>query len=238
MKSNFILGVFTLCIFSGCEQKQTKNRNEQLPFDEKRKEIRGEKRLMEEKHKAIRNELLLIQRTTNDPTQPDYIRESAVIFEKILREEDDISVRNWITATVDMKEQKNETTISTYVSFLKALEKKLPNKLPPVEAFQEMKDKAVKADIIESNVAEIISLIGASIKDISLYGDPSADAEIKEILQRFKERHGSTETGAKILEYLSMEHGQGLQARAEGIKPWETPRRPPIYIPKGEPRQP
>ena len=30
----------------------------------------------EQKHKAIRNELLLIQRTTNDPTQPDYIRES------------------------------------------------------------------------------------------------------------------------------------------------------------------
>ena len=36
----------------------------------------------EEKHKAIRNELLLIQRTTNDTTQADYIRESAVIFEK------------------------------------------------------------------------------------------------------------------------------------------------------------
>lgn len=202
------------------------------------KEIRGEQRLMEEKHKAIRTELLLIQRTTNDKTQPDYIRESAVTFERILREESDISWDDWSTAHNDMMEQKNETTISTYVSFLKALEKKLPDKLPPIETYEAMKSETGKADIIEFNVARTILMIGSSIKDISLYGDPAADAEIEGILQRSKEKYGSTETGEKILEYLNMVHGQGLQARAEGIKPWETPRRPPIYIPKGEPRQP
>lgn len=227
-----MLGIFALCIFSGCEQKHTKNRNEQRLIDEKHKETRNEQRPMEEKHKAIRNELLLIQRTTNDTTQPDYIRESAVVFEKILREENDISKRDWITAIVDMKEQNNETTISTYVSFLKALEKKLPDKLPPVEAYQAMKDKAVKADIIEFNVARTVYLIGASMKDISLYGDPAADAEIEEILQRFKEKYGSSESGTKILEYLNMEHKQGLNERSRGIKPWESPRRPPVYIPK------
>ena len=238
MKSNFMLGIFALCIFSGCEERQTKNRNGQLPIDEKRKEIRGEQRPMEERHQAIRNELLLIQRTTNDTTQPDYIRESAVTFEKILGEENDISWDDWITAHNDMKEQKNETTISTYVSFLRALEKKLPDKLPPVETYQAMEDKAGKADIIEFNVATTILTIGSSIKDISLYGDPAADAEIEGILQRFKDRHGASATGAKILEYLSMEHGQGLDERKSEHKPWHTPRRPPIYIPKGETRQP
>lgn len=231
MKSNFMLGIFTFCIFSGCEQKQTKNRSEQLPMDEKRKDV-------EEKHKAIRNELILIQRTTNDKTQPDYIRESAVTFERILREESDISKRDWSTAHNDMKEQKNETTISTYVSFLKALEKKLPDKLPPVETYQAMENKAGKADIIEFNVARTILMIGRSIKDISLYGDPAADTEIDGILQRFKEKYGSSETGEKILEYLSMEHEQGLEERKSEHKPWHTPRRPPIYIPKGEPSQP
>ena len=192
----------------------------------------------EGKHKAIRNELLLIQRTTNDTTQPEYIRESAVTFEKILGEENDISWDDWITAHNDMKEQKNETTISTYVSFLKALEKKLPDKLPPIETYQAMKSKTGKADIIEFNVATTILTIGSSIKDISLYGDPAADAEIEGILQRFKDRHGASATGAKILEYLSMEHGQGLDERKSEHKPWHTPRRPPIYIPKGETRQP
>ena len=192
----------------------------------------------EEKHKEIRNELRLIERTTKDPTQPDYIRESAVVFEKILRGENDIYIRDWITATVDMKEQKNETTISTYLSFLKALEKKLPDKLPPAKTYQAMEDQAGKVDIIEFNVARTVYLIGASIQDIDLYGDPAADAEIEGILQRFKERHGSTETGAKILEYFNMVHGQGLEDRKSEHKPWHTPRRPPIFIPKGKPRHP
>ena len=192
----------------------------------------------EEKHKAIRNELLLIQRTTNDTTQPDYIRESAVTFEKILGEENDISWDDWSIAHNDMMEQKNETTISTYVSFLKALEKKLPDKLPPIETYQAMKSKTGKADIIEFNVARTTLMIGGSIKDISLYGDPAADAEIEGILQRFKDRYGSFETGAKIFEYLNMVHGQGLEDRKSEHKPWHTPRRPPVYIPKGEPPHP
>jgi predicted house-cleaning noncanonical NTP pyrophosphatase (MazG superfamily) len=238
MKSKSLIVILAALALSGCEEKHKENQNELRPIAKKHKEARGELRPMEEKHKAIRNELILIQRTTNDTKQPDYIRESAVIFEKILREENDISIRDWIKAIVDMKEQNNETTISTYVSFLKALEKKLPDKLPPVEAYQAMEDKEGKADIIEFNVARTILMIGSSIKDISLYGDPAADAEIEGILQRFKERYDSSEAGAKILEYFNMEHGQGIQARAEGIKPWESPRRPPVYIPKREPRQP
>lgn len=238
MKSKPLIVIIAALTLSGCEKKHTENRNELSPIDEKHKEIRNELRPIEEKHKAIRNELVLIQRTRNDTTQADYIRESAFVFEKILREENNISTRDWTTATGDMLEQKNETTISTYVSFLKALEKKLPDKLPAVETYQAMKDKAVKAEIVESNVAETISLIGESMKDISLYGDPAADAEIEGILQRFKERYGFSETGAKILEFLNMVHGQGLEDRKSEHKPWQTPRRPPIYIPKGEPRQP
>jgi hypothetical protein len=238
MKSKPLIVILAALALSGCEKKHTENRNELSPIDEKHKATRNELRPIEEKHKPIRNELLLIQRTTNDTTQPDYIRESAVIFEKILRDENDISKNDWILAQVDMLEQNNETTISTYVSFLKALEKKLPNMLPPVETYQAMKDKEVQADTIEFNVARTIYMIGASIKNIDLYGDPAADAEIEGILQRFKDRHGASATGAKILEYLSMEHGQGLEERKSEHKRWHTPRRPPIYIPKGEPRQP
>lgn len=233
-----MLSVFALCIFNGCEQKQTKNRNGQLPIDEKHKETRNEQRLMEEKHQAIRNELLLIQRTANDKTQPDYIRESAVTFGRILREESDISKRDWSTAHNDMMEQKNEPTISTYVSFLKALEKKLPDKLPPVETYQAMEDKAGKADIIEHNVAQTVMMMSNSLQDITRYDDLTADKEVEGVLKRLSEKYGISETGTKILEILNMVHGHGLDERKSEHKPWHTPRRPPVYIPKGEPQHP
>jgi hypothetical protein len=238
MKSNFMLGVFVLCILSGCEEKQTKNRNGQLPIDEKRHEIRVEQRPMEERHKAIRNELLFIQRTTNDTTQPDYIRESAVTFEKILGEENDISWDDWSTAHNDMMEQKNETTISTYVSFLKALEKKLPDKLPPIETYQAMKSKTGKADIVEHNVAQAVMMMSNSLQDITRYDDPTADKEVEGVLKRLSEKYGISETGNKILELLNMVHGHGIDERKSEHKPWHTPRRPPVYIPKGEPQHP
>jgi hypothetical protein len=235
MKSKPLIFILAALALSGCGKKHTENRIR--PIDEKNKETRNELRPIEEKHKAIRNELLLIQRTTNDTTQQDYIRESAVVFEKILREENNISKSDWTTAHNDMKEQRNETTISTYVSFLKALEKKLPDKLPQVEIYEALDAKAGKAKIIDYNVAQTVIMMSNSIQDITLYNDPTADKEVEKILNQLKEKYGISETGNKILEFLNMVHGQCLEDRAEGIKPWETPRRPPVYIPKREPRQ-
>jgi hypothetical protein len=66
-------------------------------------------------------------------------------------------------------------------------------------------------------------MLGESIKEISLYDDPTAEVEIEGVLKRFRQQHGTSETGRKILEFLNMVREQGLQARSRGIKPWESP---------------
>lgn len=202
MKSNAIIVILTALAFSACEQKNL----------------------------AIQNELSVIEKTAKDATQTNYIRESARTFADILSEKQGITDSKLGRAHYEMARSRNETTIATYVAFLKALEKKIPDILPEVDAYEGMKDKAGKATIIEYNVAKTIIIMSNSIGNISLYSDPTADAELEEVLKRLNEKHGNSETGKKILKLFNMEHENGLQDREKGIKPWESPRKPDGYI--------
>lgn len=96
-----------------------------------------------------------------------------------------------------------------------------------------MKAKAGKAKVVEYNIGQIVIVMSNSIRNITLYNDPSADAEVQGVLKRLQEKHGTSETGKEILAFLKIVHEQGLGDRANGIKPWALPRRPPVYIPPG-----
>lgn len=172
----------------------------------------------------------IIEKTAKDATQPDYIRESANIFEQILKEDKKVLKTDWIQASYDLLKIRNNSTIATYVEFLKSLERKLPDELPTIEKYNLSKELTSKSEFIEFNVARTILLMGESIKDISVYGDLVADNEIETILKRFKKKYGSSETGKKIMAYFIIVHEQGLEERATETKPWETPRRPPVYF--------
>ncbi len=87
-------------------------------------------------------ELQLIQKTSKDANQFDFVRESAGRFSDLLSEKPGISRRQMFRAHWQMNSEPNEATITTYVAFLKALEKKVPDNLPPLEAYLEMKKKA------------------------------------------------------------------------------------------------
>ena len=185
----------------------------------------------EQKNAAIQDELRLIEKTSKDTSQTKYIRESAGTFADILSAKQEIPDAKWSRAHWAMSCDRNPTVIATYVAFLKALEKQLPNELPEVETYEAMKDKAGSAKFIEYNVGQTAIMMSNSIQDITLFGDPTADAEVEGILRRLREKHGASETGKKILDFLNMIHGQGLTARSWGIKPWESPRRPQVYTP-------
>lgn len=203
MKSKALITMFATLFFSACEKKNT----------------------------VIKNELQITEKTAKDTTQTKYIRESAQTFTDILSEKPQLADTKSSRAHWAMVCDRNPTVIATYVFFLKALEKKLPDKLPSVEAYEAMAAKLGNAKIIEYNVAQTVSTMSSSIKNISLYGDPSADVEVEGVLRRLKEKHSASETGRMILERLSIEREQGITARSWGIKPWESPRRPQVYEP-------
>jgi hypothetical protein len=185
----------------------------------------------EQKNAAIRDELRVIEKTSKDTTQTKCIQESAGTFADILSGKQGISDDKRSRAHWAMACDRNPTVISTYVAFLKALEKQIPDKLPSVETYEAMEVKLGKERIIEYNVARTVSMMSSSIKNISLYGNAAADAEIDEILRQLNAKHGASETGKKILEFLNIVHEQGIGNRAKGIKPWESPRRPQVYTP-------
>lgn len=90
---------------------------------------------------AIRNELRLIQKTAKDNSQPEFVRESAGVFANILSEKQGTPRSELMRSHWHMVAARNTTTIATYVAFLQAIEKKLPDKLPPVEIYESMKKK-------------------------------------------------------------------------------------------------
>jgi hypothetical protein len=183
----------------------------------------------DQKTSAIRPELRLIDQTVKDTSQKEFVRESAEVFAKILSEKQGATRHELMKAHWDMVLSRNETTIATYVAFLKAIEKKLPDHLPPVETYEAMKNKAGSSKILEYNLGQNVIMMSNSIQNITLYNDPQADAEVEGVLKRLKEKYISSETLEKILGFLNMVHGQALESRAGKSKPWESSRIPSKY---------
>jgi len=197
MKSKLLICILVACHFSACEKKNA----------------------------VIQNELHIIERTVKDSSQPESIQKSAATFEKILKQENDVLKTDWIGAKWQIMEIRNKATISTHVAFLKALEKTFPNKLPLPEQYDsQMEYISSKAQIIELNVAWTVVMMSECIKEIPLYNDPVADEEVSGVLRRLNEKHGASDTGKKVIEFLNMVHEQGFRNRASGIKPWESPK--------------
>lgn len=170
-------------------------------------------------------EIQVIQKTSKDANQFDFVRESAGRFSDILSEKPGIRQRQVFRAHWQMISCRNEATIAAYVAFLKTLEKKVPGTLPPLEAYLEMKKNAGASEVIEYTLGQTVIMMSNSIQNITLYNDPSADAEVEGVLRRLKEKHGASDTGKKILELLNTVHGYGIKEREMGIKPWESHRR-------------
>jgi len=179
----------------------------------------------ERKTAVIRTELRLIEKTANDANQLDFVREGARVFSDILSEKPDIQHRQLGRAHWQMMSARNAPTIATYVAFLQALEKKVPDKLPPVETYQAMKNKAGASEIIEYTLGQTVIMMSNTIQNITMYNDPGADAVVEGVLRRLSEKLGASETGKKILKFLNTVHGHALADRSRGIKPWETLRR-------------
>jgi hypothetical protein len=179
----------------------------------------------DQKNAVIRDELRLIEKTSKDANQFDFVRESAGRFADILSEKPGIRQRQVFRAHWQMNSCRNEATIAAYVAFLKALEKKVPEILPSVEVYESMNNKAGASDIIEYTLGQTAIMMSNSIRNITLYNDPAADAEVEGVLRSLREKHGTTETGKKILEFLNMVHGQALTDRSGSSKPWESPSR-------------
>lgn len=203
MKSKLSIAVIAALVFTACDQKNA----------------------------AIRDELRLIEKTSKDASQTKYIKESAGIFADILFGNQETRRAKLSRAHWAMSCDRNPTVIATYVAFLKALEKQLPNELPSVETYEAMKDKAGSAKLISYNVGQTAIMMSNSIRNITLFDDPTADTEVEGVLRRLREKHGASETGKKILDFLNIVHQQGLTARSSGTKPWESPRRPEFYPP-------
>jgi hypothetical protein len=176
-----------------------------------------------QKKPTIEKKAPIIERTTRDDTKIEHIRRSAETFKKILDGENNVSHNDWIRAHLSMMRVRNEATISTFVEFLKSLEYKIPKDLPQLEEYEAIQERNDKLETIENNLVWTISMMAESIKEISLYDDPAADVEIEGILKRFKEKHGNSETGKKILDFFNIVHEQGLEERSSGTKPWESP---------------
>lgn len=113
MKTKLLFALLVTLLLSGCDQKTA----------------------------AIRTELRLIEKTAKDANQLDFVREGAGVFANILSEKQGILRRELFRADWQMASSRNATTITTYVAFLKALEKKIPEKLPSVETYLAMKKK-------------------------------------------------------------------------------------------------
>ena len=175
---------------------------------------------------AIQDELKIIEKTAKDTTQPQVVRESAEILRTVLSEKQGLEKLKMRMAQWELLYSRSETTIATYVAFLKALEKKLPDELPSVEIYEAMDAKAGKAKIVEYNVGQTVIMMSNSLQNITLYNDPTADKEVDKILKRLTEKYAASETGKKILELLSMVHSHGLEERKSEHKPWKSPRKP------------
>ncbi len=203
MNSKLLIGLLAALVFSGCDTKNA----------------------------AIQNELKIIEKTTKDTSQTKHIRESAGIFSEILSEKQKISRTKLSRAHWAMVCDPNPTVIATYVAFLKAVEKQMSEKLPSVEEYEAMKSKLQRSEIVEYSVAQTVSMMSSSINNISLCGDPTADAEVEGVLKRIQKKHGASKTGKIILERINMEYQQGLNEQKRGIKPWEDSRRPQVSEP-------
>jgi len=197
MKTKLLFALLVTLVLSGCDRKTA----------------------------AIRTELRLIEKTAKDASQFDFVREGAGYFSDILSEKPGILQDQVFRVHWQMISCRNATTINTYVAFLKALEKKIPDQLPSVEVYQTLEDKAGASTIIEYTLGQTAIMMSNSIQNITLYNDPAADAEVEGILRRLKDKHGASETGKKLLEFFNMVHGQSLTSRAGGNKPWESSRR-------------
>ncbi len=146
---------------------------------------------------SIQSELKTIEKTAQDPTQTQYVRESASIFSDILSEKKGVLNSKLGRAHWSMVCDRSATAIATYLAFLKALEKQLPDELPSVETYLDMRSKAGNSKIIEKNVGQTQIMMSNSIKNISLYGDSTADAEVEGVLKRLKEGAAPLRPGKK-----------------------------------------
>lgn len=124
---------------------------------------------------AIKNELRLIEKTAKDTKQVDFICESAEVFSNVLFEEQGIPRRKLFNAHWDMVCSRNPTTIATYVAFLKAIEKKLPDQLPPVEVYEAMKNSAGSSEVVLYNLGQTVIIMteGQAIDRRSGFGEGS-----------------------------------------------------------------
>ncbi len=206
MKSKFLTLIFAALFLSDCEKKST----------------------------VLPSNFPMIEKTVKDTTLPDYIRGSAATFDEVLSEKQGVTRSRLSDAHWEMVQFRDTKTIASYVEFLKSLEKKLPERLPEVEIYEAMSSKAGKAKFIEYNVAQIVLMMSNSIQNITLYDDRNCDLEIKGILNRLNEKYKSSEAGKIVLELLNTVHSHGLEQRMRGTKPWELPRKPPVYIPSSE----
>ncbi len=187
----------------------------------------------EKKSAVAPSKFEVFAKIAKDDNQPEYIRGSAMTFDEILSEKQGLPSSKLSDAHWEMVQLRNESTIACYLEFLKALEKRIPDTLPAVETYLAMKAKAGNSIIIEYNMAQTVIMMSNSIRNITLYNDSNTDAEVEGVLKRLKEKHGTSETGKEILGFLKIVHEQGLGDRANGIKPWALPRRPPVYSPPG-----
>jgi len=188
----------------------------------------------DKKGAVVSSKFPIIDRTAKDTTQPDYIRESANIFEGFLSGSQGISNRKLSDAHWEMVQLRNDSTIACYLEFLKALEMKLPPDLPSADNYQTMVEKAGCSRMVEDNIVQAVIAMSISIRNVTLYGDAAADVEVEKVLERVRDKYKHSEVSERIITLLNTSRSEGLGDRASGFRPWAATRRPPVYFPPGE----
>ncbi len=163
-----------------------------------------------------------VSAAAKDPALPVEIRESATVFERMLKNKP-ISRREFSQACGKLASTRTETACRIWISLLLAMEARIPNPLPSKEEMINF-EKLVMAKKIEPLDVESLrymQLLHPAMEALTQFDMPEADLQVESFMRRFESKYGSSEVGRIYIDVLKIEISQAKEARKSGAVPWK-----------------
>ena len=171
-----------------------------------------------------------VRAAAKDHSLPPYIRQSAVVFERVLdgMETNEKEVRRAIS---ELSTTRNERTCQIWISMMKACEATSPSILPQMGELAKLEEQRREGTVkgMGSNSLRYLSVLQFCVKILTEFDFPEADREVEAFMKRFELKYGTTETGKHFLDIYRMEIAHSVADRESGAVLWKSGRESPSH---------
>lgn len=208
--------IAAIFVTAGCDKSKTKTSDSETTV--------GQSTLP----KLTASDGVAVREAATDHSLPPYIRQSAVVFERIMdgKEGDPKKIGGAIR---ELSATRNESTYSVWVAMLHASEARLPDVLPSKAEFAKLEKQKFEGSLkgIETNPLRFLDVLRVCIIGLTEFDMSKGDQEVAAFMKRFEVKYRTSDLGKHYVDSYRMEIDQTLERRKGGGVPWKMGRKVP-----------